>query len=610
MNMTQTARPLARTVAALASVLAAGCAPSPIDVSRTEIVDGTRENGYQSVYFMYRLDGAACTAALISPRVVLTARHCVASGSGAAPASYFRLYRGTDTRTFDAEYRVSRVEIIPGSSSSIGDGRAQDVALLVLSAPSPDTPYEISRDRSPGSLVGMDVTAIGFGQTPSGSSGVKLRTTARVQGYEGGLVFVDPAVCQGDSGGPLIAADGRIYGVASFIYSPDGRSEPRCGTAPGAYNEIYRHVDWINGVVQSVGDGCFPQPEVCDGLDNDCNDAVDETCQPLGSPCTRGDECIGGLCAATPAGSLCSQTCDPMRPSFGCPPSFYCTSMPGSCDGFCVPGVLQSAPLGTDCDADTQCESGVCRDPGDGRRRCLDPCRGDRGDCLDGEVCVATDGACSVCISVYEFGSQRGLGEVCVEDSECRSNRCVVRNGIGECSVMCSAGARCQDGFVCDEGFCVLARNQPVGGACLTTSDCARGALCAAQGERRWCTAVCSADLPCPSGFDCLDAGGTTICVPLGGLVGEDCRSDGECSTGMCREGTCTTRCSAEERCGPGFFCNALDDGTRGCFPPPEPPTPSPGGCAAAGQGGERGLALALLALGALLSRRRRGSGR
>ena len=611
-NMRGVVGPMALAGTLVASIGAGGCAAGPVDVAEEAIVGGTRETGFSAVYFMYRLDGAACTAALISPRVVLTARHCVAnsSGSGAAPASYFRLYRGTDQRTFSAEYRVSRVEILPGSTSDIGDGRAQDVALLVLSAPAAETPFEIARDRSPGSIVGMDSTAVGFGQTPSGNSGVKYRVPTTVNEVYGGLLFVDPTVCSGDSGGPLIGPDNHIYGVASFIYSPDMRSEPRCGTAPGAYNEIYRHLDWINGVIESVGDGCFPEAEICDGLDNDCNDRVDETCSALGEPCGDGSECAGGLCAATPAGSVCSQPCDPMRPGFGCPPRFYCASQPGSCDGFCVPGALGLMPLETPCSADTECESGLCRDPGDGLRRCLDPCRGDRGDCLDGEVCVGTDGACSVCIDAGRFGSARGLGEICSEDAQCRSNVCVVREGVGECATPCGAGNRCGEGFACIEGNCLLEREQPVGSPCTSSADCALGAVCAAQGERRWCTANCSADAPCPLGFSCVDVG-AMICAPVGGLTGEPCGSDMECSTGLCREGACTSPCSSEDRCGPGFLCRALPDGSRVCrAPEPEAPPPGGSGCAA-GAGGVPsrrdvwGAVLTALAM-VLAARRRR----
>jgi hypothetical protein len=38
------------------------------------IVGGSVERGFPAVYFLYRLDGAACTAALISPRVVQIGR--------------------------------------------------------------------------------------------------------------------------------------------------------------------------------------------------------------------------------------------------------------------------------------------------------------------------------------------------------------------------------------------------------------------------------------------------------------------------------------------------------------------------------------------------------
>ncbi len=598
-----------RPASALLACLVGACAASPVDVARESIVDGTRETGLPAVYFMYRTDGSTCTAALVSPRVVLTARHCVAArtGRGAAAPSTFRLYAGTDERSFTAEYRVSRVEIIPGSTGDINDGRAEDIALLILPSPARETPLEIARDAHPRTLVGAGAsTAVGFGRTPSGDSGVKLRADATVTAVSAGLIYVDPVICPGDSGSPLIGPDGRVYGVASFIGSTDG--SPVCGTAMGAYNEVFRHLDWINGVVESVGDGCFPDAEICDGLDNDCNEMVDETCLALGAPCTDGSECVGGLCAATPSGAVCSQECDPMRPTFGCPPSFYCASTPGSCAAFCVPGSPGEQALETSCDADTDCASGLCRDPGDGVRRCLDPCRGDRGDCLDGEVCVASDGACSACVDASILSSPRGLGEVCSTDTQCRSGICVIRDGVGECSVTCGVRSPCEEGFACVGERCIVRREQPVGGPCLTSDDCALGAVCAAQGDRRWCTSLCTAEAPCPMGFDCIAVSGTPICAPMGGLVGEPCTTDVECSIGMCREGACTAPCSATERCGPGFLCEALADGSRACFaPPPPPPPPGSGGCVATGtpRHGPGAAAALLLGLGVALGRRR-----
>src|SRR5690606_9852007 len=68
-------RSRARLVLALSF---AACAAPPADLGATgqPIVDGTPETGRPAVVYLYRLDGAACTGAIIAPRVVLTANHC------------------------------------------------------------------------------------------------------------------------------------------------------------------------------------------------------------------------------------------------------------------------------------------------------------------------------------------------------------------------------------------------------------------------------------------------------------------------------------------------------------------------------------------------------
>lgn len=583
----------------------AACAAPPADLGATgqPIVDGTPETGRPAVVYLYRLDGAACTGAIIAPRVVLTANHCVEGRGGVpAPASYFRVYVGSSQRSFTAEYRVSEVRPVPNA----GLGReARDVALLVLTSAAREEPLEIART-DPTGLWGADAIAVGFGQTPSGGSGTKLWTTAHVEAVEAGLIFVDPSVCQGDSGGPLIGPDGLVYGVASFIYSPDGRTEPRCGTAPGAYNAIYPFVDFIESVIEETGT-CLPSPETCNGSDDNCDGVVDEGCIPLGQPCETSDECVGGLCDDTAVGRICTSACDPLRPAVGCSAGFYCAS--SGCTGHCVPGERGALALGEGCEADTDCASLFCIDPGDGRRRCLDPCRGDAGLCLAGEVCSAGAGACGGCVPREIVRAARGLGEPCEEDDECRGGVCYERGGVSECAAPCGAEDECGEGFLCMEGLCVRDRRQAVGGVCIGNEDCG-GAVCARQGERRWCTAQCASASDCPSGFDCVPAGGTMVCAPVRALDGERCEANDDCASGTCADvggqGVCTSMCDGRNPCAPGFECRRVGDGTTAVCIPVEEEPPAGGCSASAGSSPRAPAVLAALAGAALFARRRR----
>jgi len=562
----------------------AGCAtgaPEVIDANEQAIVDGTRETGRPEVVLLFSTRGSSCTASIISPYVVLTAYHCVVSGSGPAAPSSFRVYVGSSQRQLTAEYRVREVRPVPGAS--FGGRNAGDVALLVLSTPARETPLELGLEDPTIALSGQSLTAVGFGQTPTGGSLTKYTTDTRMTYYQTGYIFVPPTVCQGDSGGPLIGPAGRVWGVASFITSPDGRTEPQCGTAPGAYNEIYRYLDFINSVLEENG-SCIPSPsgeETCDGTDDDCDEMVDEGCIPLGDPCAASDECVGGLCADTAAGRICTTECDGLRPEEGCGPGFFCAA--DGCNGYCVRGERGMAGNGADCTANTDCASLFCLDPGDGRQRCLDPCRGDAGLCYAGEVCAANPGECGGCVDAGIVAGQRGLGEACDTDDECRGDMvCQEYAGIRECARPCDSDESCGEGFECRDGLCRLDRRQGVGGTCAENPDCGDG-VCASAGARSWCTAQCASEEDCPEGFGCQDAGGVTVCAPELGLDGDACMTSDDCASGLCATADgmsfCTSWCDRRTPCGAGFECQRTGGETAACVPVTEA-TESGGGCA------------------------------
>ncbi len=623
MNTFRTLLICSMVLAPLAS-LAGGCVADVVDpVSRTEpIVGGSRERGYPAVVFLYNVRGAACTAALVAPRLVLTAKHCVQFGSSPAPASAFRIYFGDSVRSFTAEYLVQEVRVAPGRAD-IRDG--SDVAVLLLSREVRGVePLQMSF-ASPLGLNGQEVTSVGYGQRPDGSSGSKYRTSTRVEGVDGRRIFVPPAVCQGDSGGPLIGPDGMVYGVASFIYSRTGTSAPRCGTAPGAYNAIAPFRPFLEQAVEDSGQCIARGEERCNGRDDDCDGEVDETCTPLGDPCAADEECVGQRCEQTPAGRICTRECDPLRPDQGCPEGMYCamTDAPG-CGGRCTPlSVEGDAPFGASCASDGECASRLCMDPGDGRKRCLQACAGDRGMCAAGEACAALGGACGGCVDAGTIAGGLGHGEPCDRDEACRSGFCFLEEGLARqgayCTSRCEADDACPEGFHCrtvgEQRVCVRGLREGVGGPCRTNEDCAQGLVCASSGGRSWCTEPGCGE-GCPAGMACVDAGGAQVCAPRdAGLLGEPCgESEPRCTGGNLCAGTpqgelCTRLCGPGAPCPSGFDCVRVDGaGTNVCLPSAEALPPEEGCCSVAGSRPRPGAMLLVLLTGVGLLRRRRSS--
>ena len=242
-----------------------------------------------------------------------------------------------------------------------------------------------------------------------------------------------------------------------------------------------------------VCDGCvLPSAEICDGKDNDCDGVGDNTAM-----CPSGFGCRDGAC---------SLQCRPGE--FPCPPGYDCT------DNYCVPNRCKNVP----CPSDQKCDLST--------GSCVDLCY--KVTCLSDQTCQG--GKCLDCSNSAQFACQPGqtcVGRQCVTDlcygvtcdtatEYCANGACVPIT----CSPACGAGQECFAGQ-CRASLCTAANCaagtycDPGTGACLP--DMCVGKSCSyctkATGE---CTINPCGDVQCPFCYTCnVDPNGTPSCQPM-----------------------------------------------------------------------------------------------
>ncbi|MDH5491653.1 MAG: putative metal-binding motif-containing protein, partial [Myxococcales bacterium] len=294
--------------------------------------------------------------------------------------------------------------------------------------------------------------------------------------------------------------------------------------------------------------------EICDGIDNNCNDAIDEpmtdcstgrcsmlpggTYQAIESASCDMAECISGTitdcglfaCAeGLEAGTACATSCE----LGGVDQDSYCADT-----AHCDLGVCEAdAPDGGACDEDTDCQAGHC----------------ENGFCCSAGAC------CSVAADCPGSG---GVGTVCDDPSGCQGSR-------GE--------------LTCIDSRCDTLAGIPDDSACAPTTladECGLFVPIYCSGEPDQptpsCPSTCAADDECDASAHC-EAGSCVADRPQGSPCarGGDCISPLFCVDGVCCDGACGGECEScsvagsEGSCAPvpvgqdpagecaGFSCDA-----------------------------------------------------
>ncbi len=269
-----------------------------------------------------------------------------------------------------------------------------------------------------------------------------------------------------------------------------------------------------------------PVPELCDGLDNDCDNRVDQFTE----------RCFGGgaLDPALINVGICragSRVC--VDAQFGncvgeiLPTDEACNGQDDDCDGTVDEDFdRQSDPLncgvcGRRCAAGQACCSGACRRIDD-ERNC--------GGC--GVVCDGSSDRCVVAQDGESAACQCGDGPAC-EDRPIGEGRSLVCSN-GAC--VCEDDGDCADDELCCGGEC-----QPTGDdtQCAACGDGGCDAERASACENREC--VCGETGQCPEATVCTDTGNGFRCT--------GCRDNRQCpGNAMCCNQVCVAT-NAEQRC-------------------------------------------------------------